>query len=403
MDPVRNPYSPGAGTRPPALVGRDGEIESMDIALQRLRLGRDGRSQMLTGLRGVGKTVMLNEFEHVAGGRGYFHEHIEVGEDGDLAPRLAAAFRRILLAMDAKKRIGERVRRALGVLKAFSIRLPGGSQLNIDVDAVSGPADSGDLATDLAGLFVELGEVARDHDTGVLLTVDELHYVTLSTLEALVMGLHRAAQLRLPITLAGAGLPSLATLTGEAKSYAERMFTYPVIGSLPADQAREALVVPARDEGVRWAEAALDRVVSATQGYPYFLQEFGKQAWDVAEGPQVITDDDVARSIPVATAGLDDGFFRVRTGRTSDPERAYLRAMAELGPAPARSGDVAALLGKRTSALGPTRDGLIRKALCYSPRYGEIEFTVPLFDGFMKRWLPDLGSLAPGATRVSEL
>jgi len=393
---VRNPYSPGAGTRPPALVGRDGEIEAMDIALQRLRLGRDGRSQMLTGLRGVGKTVMLNEFEQLAGGRGYFHEHVEVGEDGDLAPRLAAAFRRILLAMDARKRIGERVRRALGVLKAFSIRLPGGPELSIDVVAVSGPADSGDLATDLSGLFIELGEVARDHDTGVLITIDELHYVTLSVLEALVMGLHRAAQLRLPITVAGAGLPSLATLTGEAKSYAERMFTFPVIGSLADDQAREALVVPAADEKVRWAAAALDLVISATEGYPYFLQEFGKRAWDAAPGPSRITEDDVLRSIPVATAELDDGFFRVRTGRTSDPERAYLRAMAELGPGPVRSGDVAALLGKKTSALGPTRDGLIRKALCYSPRYGEIDFTVPLFDGFMKRWLPDLAAVTGG-------
>jgi hypothetical protein len=393
VDPVRNPYSPGAGTRPPALVGRDGEIEAMDIALQRLKLGRDGRSQMLTGLRGVGKTVMLNEFEHLAGGRGYFHEHIEVGEDGDLTPRLASAFRRVLLSMDAKRRIGERVRRALGVLKAFSMRLPGGPELSIDVEAIYGPADSGDLATDLSALFVELGEVARDHDTGVLLTIDELHYVAMPTLEALVMGLHRAAQLRLPITIAGAGLPTLATLTGEAKSYAERMFTFPVIGSLPAHQAREALVVPAEDEGVRWDEAGIERVVDVTQGYPYFLQEFGKQAWDVADGPGIITADDVDRSIPVARAELDDGFFRVRTGRTSDPERAYLRAMAALGPGPARSGDVAALLKKKTTALGPTRDGLIKKALCYSPRWGEIDFTVPMFDEFMIRWMPDLTSL----------
>jgi AAA ATPase domain len=391
---VRNPYSPGAGTRPPALVGRDGEIESMDVSLQRLRLGRDGRSQMLTGLRGVGKTVMLNEFEQVAGGRGYFHEHVEVGEDGDLAPRLAAAFRRILLSMDARKRIGERVRRALGVLKAFSVQLPGGPELAIDVDAVSGPADSGDLATDLSGLFVELGEVARDHDTGVLITIDELHYVSPPVLEALIMGLHRAAQLRLPITVAGAGLPSLATLTGEAKSYAERMFTFPVIGSLSAEQAREALVVPAADERVSWDDAALDRVLDATQGYPYFLQEFGKQAWDAADHLHLITDDDVIRSIPVATAELDDGFFRVRTGRTSDPERAYMRAIAELGPGPVRSGDVASLLRKKTSALGPTRDGLIKKALCYSPRYGEIDFTVPLFDRFMKRWIPDLTAIS---------
>jgi hypothetical protein len=383
VDPVTNPYSPGAGTRPPALVGRDGEIDAIDVALQRLRRGRDGRSQMLTGLRGVGKTVMLNEFEQVAGGRGYFHEHVEVGEDGDLAPRLAAAFRRTLLAMDARKRIGDRVVRALGVLKAFSIRLPGGPELSIDVDAVYGPADSGDLATDLAGLF----------ESGVFVTIDELHYVALPTLEALVMGLHRASQLGLPITIAGAGLPSLAALTGEAKSYSERMFTFPVIGSLPETAASEALVVPAADEGVRWDDEALARVLQETNGYPYFLQEFGKQAWDVADGPGVITLDDVVRSLPVAMAELDDGFFRVRTGRTSDPERAYLRAMAELGPGPVGSGEVAKLLGRKTTSLAPTRDGLIKKALCYSPRYGEIDFTVPLFDGFMRRWFPDLTAL----------
>ncbi len=367
----------------------------MDIALRRLLLGRDGRSEMLTGLRGVGKTVLLNEFELLADARGYFHEHIEVSEDGDLPARLAAAFRRILLSMDAKRRIGDRARRALGILKAFSIRLPNGPELAIDVDAVHGPADSGDLASDLAGLFVELGEVARDHSTGVLVTIDELHYVGVESLEALVMGLHRATQLGLPITVAGAGLPSLATLTGEAKSYSERIFTFPVIDSLTGDQAHEALVVPAADEGVTWDPDALDRLVEVTSGYPYFLQEFGKQAWDVAEGPDRITLDDVEQSLPVATAELDDGFFRVRTGRTNDAERAYLRAMAELAPGPVRSVEVAVLLGTKATALGPTRDGLLKKSLCYSPRWGEIDFTVPMFDTFMKRWIPDIGTVAP--------
>lgn len=359
----------------------------MDVALQRLLLGRDGRSQMLTGLRGVGKTVLLNEFELIAEGRGYFHEHIEVSDDGRLATRLVAAFRKVLLAMDAKRRVGERVRHALGVLKAFSIQIPDGPGVHIDVDMVPGPADSGDLATDLAGLFVELGEVARDHDTGVFLTIDELHYVDEDTLSALVVGLHRATQVGLPITIAGAGLPMLATLTGEAKSYAERMFTFPRIGSLSDAEASEALETPARDEGVTWDAAALVRLVRVTQGYPYFLQEFGKQAWDVAEGPNRITLDEVERSIPLALAELDDGFFRVRVGRASDNERLYLRAMAELGPGPVKSADVAAMLGKKTNALAPTRDALIKRALCYSPRWGEIDFTVPMFDDFMRRWI----------------
>ncbi len=393
MDAVRNPYSPGAGTRPPALVGRDSEIEAIDVALQRLLAGRDGRSLMLTGLRGVGKTVLLNEFEQLADARGYFHEHIEVSEDGELPARLAAAFRRVLLSMDARRRIGDRVRRALGVLKAFSIQLPDGPEMGIDIEAVFGPADSGDLSMDLAGLFVELGQVARDHQTGVLITIDELHYVSLRTLEALVMGLHRASQLSLTITISGAGLPTLATLTGEAKSYAERMFNYPVIGSLAGDQPREALVVPALDEGVTWTDDAISLVVEVSKGYPYFLQEFGKQAWDVAEGPAIALDD-VERSIPLATAQLDDGFFRVRTGRTNDPERAYLRAMAEVGPGPVRSAEVARILGKSATSLGPTRDGLLKKSLCYAPRWGEIAFTVPLFDQFMKRWIPDLRTIS---------
>jgi hypothetical protein len=388
MDPVRNPYSPGAGSRPPALVGREQEIDAMDVAVQRLLQGRDARSQLLIGLRGVGKTVLLNEFEMIAGGRGFFHEHLEVNEDGALAMVLVAAFRRALLAMDAKRRIGDRVRRALGVLKAFSLRFgPSGIELSIDVDPVPGPADSGDLAMDLAALFVEIGEVARDHDSGVLMTIDELHFVDRATLTALIVGLHRATQLRLPITIAGAGLPSLPAVTGEAKTYAERMFVFSRIESLPPDLAMEALTTPADDEGVQWDQRALRQIVAVTQGYPYFVQAFGKVAWDVADGPNRITLGDVERSLPVAVAELDDGFYRARAERTNDTERAYLRAMAELEPGPIKSADVARLLGRTTNALAPARDQLIKRALCYSPRLGEIEFTVPLFGDFMKRWL----------------
>jgi AAA ATPase domain len=389
MDPVNNPYNPGAGTRPPALVGRDAEIDAMDVTLRRLLRGTNGRSQLLTGLRGVGKTVLLNEFEDIAQGRGYFHEHIEVSEDGNLAPPLASALRRVLLAMDAKRRIGEAVRRALGVLKAFTLRIPDGPELSIEVDAVLGPADSGDLGSDLAGLFVEIGEVAQAHDAGILLTIDELHYVDLPTFTALIVGLHRASQRRLPITIAGAGLPTLASLTGDAKTYAERMFTFPPIGSLTDEQAIEALQMPANDGGVQWTDDALARILPLTECFPYFLQEFGKRAWDVADGPDRITLDDVERSIPLATAELDDGFFRVRTGSINSSERAYLRAIAELGPGAVRSSDVAALLDKSIRAVGPVRDTLIKRALCYSPAWGQIAFTVPLFDQYMKRWIPN--------------
>jgi len=385
---VANPFNPGAGTRPPALVGREGQIDAMDVTLQRLLRGTNGQSQMLTGLRGVGKTVLLNEFEESALSHGYFHEHIEVSEDGVLAPAIAAAMRRVLLSMGAKRRIGDAVQRALGVLKAFTLRIPDGPELSIDVDAVHGPADSGDLGADLAGLFVELGQVARAHETGILLTIDELHYVDLPTFTALIVGLHRASQLGLPITVAGAGLPTLAALTGDAKTYAERMFMFSRIGSLTEAQAVEALQVPVADEGVRWTEDAITRVLAVTACFPYFIQEFGKRAWDVADGPDRITEGDVERSLPLAVAGLDDGFFRVRTGSLTATERAYLRAMAELGPGPVRSTDVAGLLGKRTSALSTVRDGLLKRALVYSPSWGEIDFTVPLFDQYMKRWMP---------------
>ena len=385
---MENPFNPGAGTRPPALVGREGQIDAMDVTLRRLLRGTNGQSQMLTGLRGVGKTVLLNEFEESALSHGYFHEHIEVSEDGILAPAIAAALRRVLLSMDAKRRIGDAVQRALGVLKAFTLRIPDGPELSIDVDAVHGPADSGDLGADLAGLFVELGQVARAHETGILLTIDELHYVDLPTFTALIVGLHRASQLGLPITVAGAGLPTLAALTGDAKTYAERMFMFSRIGSLTEAQAVEALQVPVTDEGVRWTDDAITRVLSVTACFPYFLQEFGKRAWDVADGPDRITGDDVERSLPLAVAGLDDGFFRVRTGSLNATERAYLRAMAELGPGPVRSTEVAGLLSKRPSALSTVRDALLKRALVYSPSWGEIDFTVPLFDQYMKRWMP---------------
>jgi hypothetical protein len=364
----------------------------MDVSLQRMLLRRNEQSQLLTGLRGVGKTVLLNEFEELADGRGYFHEHIEVSEDGSLAPALAAALRRVLLEMDAKRRLGDALRHAFGVLKAFAMRLPDGTEFHIDVDAVLGPADSGNLEADLAGLFVELGKVARDHGTGILLSIDELHYVDRSTLTALIVGLHRASQLSLPITVAGAGLPNLAALTGDAKTYAERLFVFPVIDSLTVDQAEEALRAPAEDEGVAWEDGAIDLALEVTRCYPYFLQEFGKRAWLVSDGPDLITTDQFERAIPVAIAALDDSFFRVRAGASSRTERVYMNAMAHLGPGPVRTTDVAKLVNREPSALSPTRDGLIKRALCYAPERGLIDFTVPLFGDFMKRWMPENAS-----------
>jgi hypothetical protein len=390
MDQVRNPYSPGAGVRPFELVGRAREIDGMDVALQRLRVGRSAQTLVVTGLRGVGKTVLLHEFSRLAGTRGFVHEHLEVGEDGRLPLRLALALRKSLLKLGGKggKKDKGVDRRALGVLKGFTLTVPGGASLPFDADLVRG-ADSGDLATDLGVVFEKVGEAARAHGAGVLLTIDEMHHLPPAVLEALVVGLHRACQLGLPVAIAGAGLPSLAALSGEARSYAARMFKFRPLGSLAPDEAAAAVQAPAESEGVSWKGGAVGRLYAVTQGYPYFIQEFARQAWDVAEdGSGLVRLNDVERSIPLALAELDEGFFRAPAERATDPERAYLRAMAELGPGVVRSADVAALLQKKTPQVAPVRDTLMKKALCFSPRFNELAFTVPLFDQFMKRLIP---------------
>jgi len=388
MDPVRNPYSPGAGSPPPALVGRDAHLGAIDIAVQRLAIRRSAKSLMLTGLRGVGKTVLLREFGRTAEAHGWTHVPTEAAESQRFVESMATLVRKALLRLSAARRAAERARRALGILRSFLVRwnLPDGGELALGFDPIPGFADSGALDDDLAGLFAALGEFAQAHDTGVLFTVDEIQYLSQDELTALIMGLHRVSQDQLPFMIAGAGLPSLPSLAGEARSYAERLFSFPVIDSLPAGEAREALLSPAADEGVHWRPDALERIIDLTHGYPYFLQEFGKQAWDVAAGPDHITVADVEAAVPVAIHELDTGFFRVRIGRTTDAERAYLAAMGSLGPGPYGSGKVAAAMGKATTQVGPHRDALIKRGLCYSPRHGIIDFTVPMFDQFIRRW-----------------
>lgn len=389
MDPVRNPYSPGAGSPPPALVGRDDELETFDIAIQRLALGKSAKSLMLTGLRGVGKTVLLREFGQTAKRHGWVHQHIEATEDLHFAEAIAMLARKALLRLSAGERLADRSRRAFGVLKSFQLRwkLPEGGDVTLGIDPVPGHADSGALEDDLAGLFIEVAEMARDRQVGVLFTIDEIQYLSKDQLASLIVGLHQISQEQLPLMVVGAGLPSLPALAGEAKSYAERLFTFTVIGSLDPTTAAAALATPAEDEGVLWQPDALAEVVNATEGYPYFLQEFGKEAWDVAPGPDSISAADVQAAIPIAVSELDTGFFRVRIDRTTDTERAYLVAMASLGDGPYSSGDVAAAMGRTTTQVGPHRDALIKRGLCYSPRYGIIAFTVPMFDQFVRRWL----------------
>ncbi|MDE2691288.1 MAG: ATP-binding protein [Acidobacteriota bacterium] len=398
MDPTRNPYSPGAGSPPPALVGRDAELETIRIAIERLRLGRFAKSVILTGLRGVGKTVLLQEFRRLGQSRNWVCQPLEASEGMRFPQAMAELVRKVLLRLSPAQNLADRAKRAFGVLKSFQVRwnLPDGGDLTVGLDPVPGRADSGLLDEDLAGLFSEVGEAARERGKGVLVTVDEVQYLKRKDLAALIVGLHQVNQEQLPFLVVGAGLPSVPALAGEAKSYAERLFNFRSIDSLDGDDARAALVKPADEEGVVWQPDALDRIVDETQGYPYFLQEFGKQVWDLADGPVEITATDVDSAVTTAVDELDTGFFRVRIDRTTDSEREYLVAMASLGEGPYASGRVAATMGRDTPGVGPVRDKLIKKGLCYSPRWGEIDFTVPLFDDFVRRRL-----CAPGDVRSS--
>lgn len=388
MDPVRNPYSPGAGNPPPALAGRDKELNAFSIALQRMEQGRTAKSVLLTGLRGVGKTVLLQEFGKIARSHQWDCQQLEATEDLDLAEAMAALTRKTLLRLSASKRASVSVQRALSVLKSFQLRwqLPGGD-LTVGLDPFPGHADSGMLDVDLAGLFTELGNTAKSHNTGVVFTIDELQYLSKDDLGALIVALHRVSQEQLPFMVAGAGLPSLPALAGEAKSYAERLFNFPIVDSLTTADAIEAIRGPGIEEGIDWETDALDLLIDVTQGYPYFLQEFAKQAWDVAPGTTCITIADITSAIPIALDELDTGFFRVRIDRTTDTERSYLRAMATFPTGPKQSGDIAHVLGRTTSQVGPVRDSLVKRGLVFSPRWGEIDFTVPMFDAFIQRRL----------------
>ena len=387
MDPVRNPYSPGAGTPPPALVGRDAELQAFDIAVQRLGAGRSAKSLLLTGLRGVGKTVLLREFGRIGERHGWVCQHVEVREEQPFSEVMAILMREALLRLSTGEFMADRVRRALSVLKSFQVRwqLPEGGDVALGLDPLPGRADSGILDHDLAGLFLEIGMAAKDRGAGVLLTIDELQFLARDHLAALMVGLHRISQEQLPVLVAGAGLPSLPGLAGDAKTYAERLFAFRLINSLGKSEARAALADPAQDADVFWHPDALDRVVDRTRGYPYFVQEFGKHAWDIAAGPHEITTTDVELATPLALAELDSGFFRVRIDRATGEERTYLAAMASLGTGPYATGDVAMVLNQTATEVGPHHDALIGRGLCYSPRHGIIDFTVPMFDEFVRR------------------
>lgn len=395
MDPRINPYAPGAGTPPPELAGRDEIIERTAIALDRIKVGRSAQSVVFYGLRGVGKTVLLNKIRKESEARGVWSVAIEAPEERSLPSVLGPALRSTLFQMDrsaalkaATKELIEKTKRVLAsFIKASSIKYQD-IEFNIEFEAENGVGDSGNLELDLSDLMISVGNVAKSLGTVVALFVDELQYVKEEQLASLITALHKANQEQLPITMVATGLPQLLGQTGRAKSYAERLFEFTKIGALSFEAAETALCVPASKENVMYERNAIKLILEHSAGYPYFIQEFGKKAWNIAQ-VSPISEDDARWAIEVALNDLDASFFRVRFDRLTQAEKNYMRAMASLGPGPHRSGDIAIKLGKKVVSVAPLRSNLIRKGMIYSPNHGDTAFTVPMFDGFMKRIMPD--------------
>ena len=390
MNPLDNPFAPGAGVPPPELAGRDRLLESIHVSSERARRGLAARSALLLGVRGVGKTVLLDRVHREAQGAGLATIMIEAAERSALPALLAAELHGVLLRLSRQRKMRDMASRALRVLAGFVSALKvkyGDIELGIDAPPEPGVADSGNLEFDLIALFEALGATASASGTALIVTVDELQYVPKPELAALIAALHRAAQKQLPILLVAAGLPQLRAQAAEAKTYAERLFEFREVGPLDEKASEDAVAKPIRARNADISTDALRMIVNETQGYPYFLQEWGKHAWDVAESPP-ITAADVERASDEVAASLDGGFFRARFDRLTPFQKRYLRAMAELGPGPHRSGAIARVLDRKVTSLAPTRGQLIAKGVIWSAARGDTAFTVPLFDRFMRRIMP---------------
>ena len=383
MDPIRNPYTPNAGSRPPELAGRGAELEQFRVLVGRLKRGATEQSMIVRGLRGVGKTVLLNAFEDRAESEGFLSYYHELTPDSSLVGEIARDVERALAQLKLSARAMKTVREVLEHLGAIKVTGPEGLGLAVDIRK----ADEGTISRDLSELFLALGKAAADKKTGVVFLLDEVQFVSELEYRSLISALHRATQKNMPITVAAAGLPQIPRLTGEARSYAERLFTFPVIASLSDLDARAAFVEPARHQQVNYEEDALALALPWTGGYPFYIQQLGKHAWNLAEASP-ITKRDVEAAMPIAQAALDTSIYEVRIQRVTDRERRYMRAMAELGEGPYRSGDVAAMLGVKTSEVSATRQRLLEKGLAYATEiYGYIDFTIPRFDEFMRRYM----------------
>ena len=395
MEARDNPYVPGAGTPPPELAGRHDVLERAEVALTRIQRRRPSKSLIVVGLRGVGKTVLLVRFQLQAEKLGYQAALIEAHEGKRLPELVVPPLRKMLLALSVTAAAGDKGRRALRVLRSFmgSVKITW-NDIELGIDPLPGVADNKELEQDLADLFVAVGEAAAEKRTAVALCIDELQYLNEKEFSALIMATHKVTQMNLPLIVVGAGLPQILGLAGQSKSYAERLFDYPKVGALLPPDAKRALSQPALDMGVAYDDDALDRLVAVTRGYPYFLQQWGYEVWNIA-ARSPITLADVDRATTQAIAALDESFFRVRFDRCTPAERRYMRALADLGEGPKRSGDVADRLGVKVTSIGPTRSKLIAKGMVYSPQHGETAFTVPLFDEYMCRVMPGSDWMRP--------
>ena len=389
MDPVRNPFAPSAGRRPPELAGRDDILDAARTMTRRAALARYARPVMLIGLRGTGKTVLLNEFRKIGEGEGLLVSNIEAPEGADRARLVIPEMRKVLRSLSTVEAARHWATRGLRGLRNFAAILRiDVSGIGVGIEGASdeepGLADSGDIQFDLPDLFDLVGKAAKSAQKGWLLLIDEVQYLNEADLSALIVALHKVSQSDLPIAFAGAGLPQVARLAGEAKSYAERLFTYPGVGALGLEASAVAISRPVEAEGVQIATNAVQEIVEATQGYPFFIQEWGSKVWDIAVGPEIaLADVEAARDLVIAA--LDEGFFRVRLDRLTRAETTFVVAMAKLGDGPVPLASIAKELGRTTQSLGPARASIIHKGMIYSAEHGYLAFTVPLFADFMRR------------------
>jgi hypothetical protein len=401
MERRHNPYAPGAGLQPPELAGRDKLIEDSAVDMDRLLESRPTKGMVLLGLRGVGKTVLLNRLHHMADEKGIRTAKIEAPEGGALPQLLAPELRRILYGLDLQTAAGSSLRQAVTALRnfvgTFKVKI---GDIEFGIEPAPGLADTGNLEQDLPELIEAVAEAARERNSAIGLFIDEVQYLSHHELAALIVACHEMAQKNLPFLFIGAGLPQLAALAGNAKSYAERLFTYPEMGPLELAAARDALVRPARNQGVLFDDDAVAEILRVTECYPYFLQEWGFQIWNAAPGSPIHRTD-VKQATPSVIAHLDANFFRVRFDRLTALQQKYLRAMAERGAGPHKTGDIAATLGVSAAAVATVRQQLIDKGMVWSRRHGETSFTVPMFDAFMRRQMPAFEKHEPKLRKLS--